>query len=71
MAQNNNNGFLYFAVGALLIAVLGLGYLYVSDESLGNDVTIVEPASGENNGPDFNLEITDDGFKASADSDNQ
>jgi hypothetical protein len=28
MADNSDNGFLYFMVGALLIGVFGLGYLY-------------------------------------------
>ena len=71
MEQNNNNGLLYFMVGALLVAVFGLGYLYVSnDPSFEGDVSIVEPASDGDGGErsDFSFEVDDNGFTASAES---
>jgi len=33
MADNNANKGLYFIVGALVVAVLGLGYMYITGQS--------------------------------------
>ena len=67
MAQNNNNG-LYFIVGALFVAVLVMGYFLVTpqtdDGSIMEIVAQTEPASGEQSS-EFNLDITEDGFRAS------
>lgn len=35
MADNSGNGFLYFMVGALLIGIFGLGYLYYNGPPVG------------------------------------
>jgi hypothetical protein len=67
--QSTSNGFLYFAVGGLLVAVLTLGYFYTKDSDPG-DLTVIETAAGdESEGPDFSLEMSEDSFKATSDSD--
>ena len=64
MSQANNNGFLYFISGVLLIAVLFMGYaLFTKDDNQTVVETVVEKVQPSDSG--FNLEITDDGFKAS------
>lgn len=49
MSDNNGSGKgIYFIVGALVIAVLGLGYLYISGQSADE--------------PDLAIEVNEDGI---------
>lgn len=65
MSEHNNTGFLYFAVGALFVAVLGFGYLYIQNESADNGVAAIETSSGEESSSSFSLSIDDNGVSAS------
>lgn len=71
--QDNNNAFLYFAVGALIVAVAAVGFLYVADRpgEDGSNLTIIEntePAGGdsapEGTSSELNLNMDDEGFSA-------
>ena len=65
MSNENNNGFLYFVVGALFIAVLGLGYVLMTPND-GTELAVIESAAGdEQSKSEFNFEIDDDEFSAS------
>lgn len=63
--ENNSNAFLYFVVGALFIAVLGMGYVLMGPSESG-DLAVIETAAGdEQSTSEFNFEIKEDGFSAS------
>mgnify|MGYP003624416484 CR=1 FL=1 len=65
MAKEQNNGFLYFIVGALVVAVISVGYIMVQNDN-SSGVATVETSSG---GSNFKIEIDDNGFKASTEKD--
>ena len=68
MAQNNNNNGLYFIVGALFAAVLVMGFFLITPDATDTNITEIvaqtEPASGNESSSEFNLDITEDGFRA-------
>ena len=73
--NQNNNGFLYFIVGALLVAVAVLGFMYLENpEDSNNPVTTIVETTEEaaddvaDEGDEFSLEIDEDGFSGSASS---
>lgn len=69
--ENNNNG-LYFMVGGLLVAVMVIGALYLTQTDRGDKLvretnTVVEKAVDKpNSGSSFELNVDEDGFKASS-----
>ena len=68
--QENNNG-LYFIVGALVVIVAVIGFLYVENDN--TEITNIDPAAGieetadniEDSTTEFNVDVEDDGFSAS------
>jgi hypothetical protein len=59
MANNTGDGFLYFMVGALVIGLFGLGYLYYQDgrgSTVPPNLTIVDKASDRAPDIHFNIE---------------
>lgn len=79
--SNENNGFLYFAVGALLVAVAVLGFAYVdSGEETSNPVTaVVETTENaadeagdnmEQSTSEFSVDFDEGSFSASSSSEN-
>lgn len=68
--ENNNNSGLYFIVGALFVAVLIMGFIFVGND----DVTTLEPSAGveeaadnvEDTTSEFNLKIDEDGVSGSS-----
>lgn len=67
--QNDNNGFLYFMVGVLLVAVIGIGYIFMGGNAQDNttDLAIIETSAGEESSTQetFSFEMDDNGFEAS------
>jgi hypothetical protein len=49
MADNSDNGFLYFMVGVLVIGLIGLGYFYYNGTPRmgANNTTIIENTTTE------------------------
>ena len=50
MADNSDNGFLYFMVGVLVIGLIGLGYFYYNGAPVrdgANNTTIIENTTTE------------------------
>ncbi len=70
MSEKNDNGFLYFAVGGLLVAVVVVGFMFYQNGSNANsgDVFVLETSAGKDkSGSTFKLEVDEKGFNASAD----
>jgi hypothetical protein len=71
MANENDNGGLYFVVGGLVVAVAVIGFLYFG-QNAGEKANMTEPASGVEAPADnetsstFNLEIDDNGISGSS-----
>lgn len=69
--QESNNG-LYFIVGALVVIVAVMGFMYMNNDT--NDLEIINPAAGieetadniEESTTEFKVDIEEDGFSASS-----
>jgi hypothetical protein len=59
MADNSDNGFLYFMVGVLVIGLIGLGYFYYNGtpRTGANNTTIIENTTTERVPSDTNMNI--------------
>lgn len=74
MSNNNNNG-LYFIVGGLLVAVLVIGGLYITQAEQDNTIikestALVDRTTEDSPDSSFNLEVDENGFKASSENNN-
>lgn len=69
--QNENNGGLYFIVGALFVAVLAIGVMFFSQN---DETNTIEPAAGVERAADqveettneFKIELDEDGVSGSS-----
>lgn len=63
--QSSNNSMLYFLVGALLVAVIVVGYLALNNDGggapAGTGQTSSAPADQGSSGTDFKIDINKDG----------
>jgi hypothetical protein len=59
MADNSDNGFLYFMVGVLVIGLIGLGYFYYNGTPRTgvNNPTVIEKTTTERVPSDTNTNI--------------
>lgn len=63
--DDKSNGLIYFVVGALIIAVIGIGFLSTQDSGDADGYAVMEPAAGnEGDTSEFEFNANEDGFEA-------